>query len=217
MTDQRPSDEEASEPPRGAPEAPPELTPAERIFVRISWLQTVLAVAGVFTGAVALYAALHESAAVRRQSAAAVWPYAQVTMNNYATDEAALFELVLTNAGVGPARIEAMRVDLGGQAAADWRSAILSVAGENGLDRPYAQASALGRVMRPGDSLSLFSTVDPLLAARMQEAALADDAAIEICYCSIFDECWVSRAHAAPEPPTQVRQCPNYGEAAFTY
>ena len=53
----------------------PQLTNSERVFVRLTFWQTVLSLAGVFIGTVALYAALTESAAVRQQTAAAVWPF----------------------------------------------------------------------------------------------------------------------------------------------
>ena len=44
------------------------LAHTERIFLRLTLLQTVLSVAGVFIAVVALYAALTESSAVRQQT-----------------------------------------------------------------------------------------------------------------------------------------------------
>ncbi|MFK8043272.1 hypothetical protein, partial [Congregibacter sp.] len=41
----------------------------ERAFLRLTFWQTLLSLAGVFTGGVALYAALSESEAVRQQTA----------------------------------------------------------------------------------------------------------------------------------------------------
>ena len=55
-----------------------QLTHAERIFVRVALLQTALAVIGIFTGAVALYAALTEADASRKQLQASVWPYVEL-------------------------------------------------------------------------------------------------------------------------------------------
>ncbi len=70
--------EEATETPDELPQdahSAPMLSRVERIFVRLTFWQTVLSVAGVFIAIVALYAALIESAAVRQQTAAAVWPF----------------------------------------------------------------------------------------------------------------------------------------------
>jgi len=69
-----------------ASEDPPpvvELSRSERLFLRLSLWQTVLSLVGVFVAFVALYAALTESEAVRRQTAAGVWPYVQLTINDY--------------------------------------------------------------------------------------------------------------------------------------
>lgn len=49
-----------------------ELTKSERTFVRIALLQTVLAVAGIVTGAIALYAGPTEADAARKQLEASV-------------------------------------------------------------------------------------------------------------------------------------------------
>lgn len=47
----------------------------ERLALRISVVQTALAVMGFFIGSIALYAALNEADAVRKQQQASVWPY----------------------------------------------------------------------------------------------------------------------------------------------
>ena len=72
------------------PQAPPgdvgtsaRIAGIERSFLRLTFWQTLLSLAGVFTGAVALYAALNESQAVRQQTAATVWPYVQYTINDF--------------------------------------------------------------------------------------------------------------------------------------
>ena len=56
--------------------APPPADPAtagtERAFVRLTFWQTVLSLVGVFIAIVALYAALTESEATRKQTSAAV-------------------------------------------------------------------------------------------------------------------------------------------------
>ena len=80
----------------------------------------VLAVAGLFTGAVALYAALTESDAVRRQAAAAVWPYVQLLSWDSIAPGEEFFRISMTNSGVGPARIEAVRLKLEGATATTW-------------------------------------------------------------------------------------------------
>lgn len=58
------------------------LAHTERLFLRLTFWQTLLSVLGVFIAVVALYAALSESAAVRQQTAAAVWPFVQLSIED---------------------------------------------------------------------------------------------------------------------------------------
>ncbi len=195
------------------PEADKPLTRSERLFLRISIWQTVLSVAAVFTGAVALYAALTDSEAVRRQTAASVWPYVQLAVNDHASDEDAAFELFMSNTGVGPAQLRTMRVTIGGAPRTSWEEAIRAV--NNGEMRPFAQDFITNRVISPGETVRVFSTQDPVVVRALQ-ASVADPAnAIEFCYCSIFDECWVADSRTPGASREPVRACPDYGSDAF--
>jgi hypothetical protein len=187
---------------------PRALSASERIFVRISLWQTLLSVLGVFVGAVALYAALTESEAVRRQTAAAVWPYAQLTISDYETADNAEFKLSL--AGVGPAQVRAMRVMMAGSAQHDWANVI---AAAGGGDAPFAQASVQNRVLRPGESVEILGVLDPTAVRALRAAVARGEGSIEYCYCSIFEQCWVADTDAHRGA---VRQCPDYGAEAFT-
>ena len=211
-------EEEAS----AAPKAPPpaalssvapaeKLTRAERIFVRINIVQTILAVAGVFTGAVALYAALNESAAVRRQSEAAVWPIIQLYTSDFITEEAAEFKVSLGNTGVGPGRMEAMRVRIDGVAVRDWPHVVALVAGET--DARISKSSVANRVIAAGETVDLFTVADPALVAAMTQRAATGAAEIDYCYCSIFDACWLFESATAET--ARVTACPEFGAAQF--
>ena len=117
-------------------DAPPEtdLPGSERAFVRLTFWQTVLSLVGVFIAIVALYAALSESEATRKQTAAAVWPFVQLTISDHLSENRAEFSISLTNAGVGPARMRSMRVLLMGKPLRDWHHA-MELIGESGTHR----------------------------------------------------------------------------------
>jgi len=190
-----------------------ELSRAERAFVRISIWQTILSLVGVFIGLVALYAALTESEAVRKQTSAAVWPYVQVSVNDFATDESGLFEVSLSNAGVGPADIRAMRVTFGGQPWTSWRDVVL--AANDGATAEFRQTASTNRVLRPGEQVVIFGTDDLGLVTAFRSAVANRSSAIEYCYCSIFDECWVADSRQPDVRPEPATQCPDYGNGAF--
>lgn len=190
-----------------------EMTRAERIFVRINIAQTILALAGLFTGAVALYAALVESEAVRKQSAAAVWPYVQLlTWDSLDTGEE-VFRLSMTNAGVGPARIETMRLRLKGEAAVTWDEALPALV--EGPPPRFGRMSVVGRVMRPGESVDMMSTSDPRLVRALHDIVVQGEGSLEYCYCSIFDDCWLADIRSEIAQPTAIDECPSFGEESF--
>ncbi len=190
------------------PEKDSTLTRSERLFLRISIWQTVLSVAAVFTGLIALYAALTESEAVRRQTAASVWPYVQLAVDDYSTQEASEFALSVSNVGVGPAHVRGMRVSIGGQARATWRDVLQSVGRR---DVAFSQAFVTNRVLSPSESVRIFGVEDPE-AVRALQAAVADpESAIEFCYCSIFEQCWIADSRTPNASREPVRACPDYG------
>lgn len=182
-----------------------ELSRSERIFVRISVWQTVLSLVGLFVAVVALYAALNESEAVRRQTAAAVWPYLQLTVNDHVAAEDALFELSLTNAGVGPTHIRDMRVTLAGQHVATWEEMLDSI---DARPESFSQNAANRRVIRPGESVVIFGTRDRRAVQALRAVVANPENAIEFCYCSIFDECWFADSRETDAMPRRIASCP---------
>lgn len=187
------------------------MTRAERIFVRINIVQTILAVAGVFTGAVALYAALNESAAVRRQSEAAVWPILQLHTSDYLNAASAEFTVSLRNTGVGPGKLQSMRVRIDGVAARDWRHVAEIVVGDCAI--AMSKSSVVGRVIAAGEAVDLFSVSDHNIVRAMTERVAVGAAQIDYCYCSIFDACWLFESAAIET--TRVDACPDFGAEQF--
>jgi hypothetical protein len=175
----------------------------------------VLSLAGVFIGTVALYAALTESAAVRQQTAAAVWPFVQFSIETVDTGEEARFAMSLTNAGVGPARLRGMRFVVAGEPVGDWAEAVRRVGGEatSEIQRNFVN----NRVLRPEESVVILGTADPMLARRFQSAVTDPANYVSYCYCSMFDDCWLADSRRDLQTPESVEQCPELGEAAWRH
>ena len=189
------------------------LSAPERLFVRMTLWQTILSVVGIFIAVVALFAALKESAAVRQQTAAAVWPFVQMMIDDYDTGETAGFTMSFVNVGVGPAKVRSLRVEIDGQAIRDWTQAV-NVLGGN-LDAPVRRNFLGGRVMRPEERVDLISTGDPDLARRFQRAIATQGNFVSYCYCSIFDECWLADSRRDLQKPESVAMCPDFGDESF--
>ena len=186
---------------------------AEQHIIRLTFWQTVLSVVGVLIAVFALYAALTESAAVRQQTAAAVWPFVQLMLEDYDTGDAAGFSLAFTNAGVGPAKMQDVRVSVDGKVTRNWSELVASVGGdpEAAVNRSFIS----DRVLRPDEKVVVFSTADADLARKLVGAVSKPRGALTFCYCSIFDECWLADSRKDLHTPELVEVCPDFG--ADTY
>ncbi len=206
--------EEQSERSEGrSPEARSELSGTEKIFVRLSFWQTILSVVGVFIAVLALYAALTESEAIRRQTAAAVWPFVQVSVTDFDSGRDAGFTLSFTNVGVGPALIRAVRVVVDGQPMRDWPQVVTHLDGT--VDSHVGRSSIGNRVLSPGQGVDLVSVTEPALARKFQALVRNPASAITYCYCSIFDDCWLADSRRQALDPEPVDACPDYGDESF--
>lgn len=198
--------------PKEAAGATPGL-PSERVFLRLTFWQTVLSVVGVFVAVVALYAALTESAAVRQQTAAAVWPFVQFQTQDSVTDDAADFSVSFTNVGVGPAKMRTMRLVIDGNPMRDWAHAVATLDGK--LTNDVSRNFISGRVLGPDETVVVFSTTDADLVGRFQATVADPDNSIVYCYCSIFDDCWLADSRQALADPKIVEECPDFGDDTF--
>jgi len=189
------------------------LAHTERLFLRLTFWQTILSVAGVFIAVVALYAALSESSAVRQQTAAAVWPFVQLSIADNDAGESAEFTLSFTNAGVGPAKVRTMQLVIDGEPARDWAAAVTRLGGQ--LSDNVSRNFITNRVLSPDEKVDSIHTNDPELARKFQAVMGNPENYITYCYCSIFDECWVADSRKDLQNPETAEECPDFGEAAF--
>ena len=196
-----------------APPTGPDIANTERAFVRLTFWQTALSLVGVFIALVALYAALAESDAARKQTAAAVWPFVQLTLHDHLSEFGAEFRISLTNAGVGPARMRSMRVLLKGEPLRDWHHA-MELVGETGTHR-LGQRYVSRRVLIPGETIEMVATTDRTLVEKFLGALARPYTSVTYCYCSIFDACWVVDSTKDLQSPEPVEACPDFGDQAF--
>ncbi len=185
------------------------LVQTEQNIVRLTFWQTILSVVGVVIAVIALYAALTESAAVRQQTSAAVWPFVQLMIEDYDTEDAAGFSLAFDNVGVGPAKMRDVRVMIDGKVARNWAEVVESVDGD--LNAPVNRNFISDRVLRPKESVQVFATNDAELARQLFGVLSSPKSSIDYCYCSIFDDCWHVSSQKDLQKPDAVESCPDFG------
>ena len=186
------------------------LTRAERIFIRLSIAQTVMAIAGIFTGVIALYAALTESDAVRKQQAASVLPEIVIAQSQSISEEEGQFSWNAYNWGIGPGRVRAVKVTFKGEPVKDWRELLDKMEVERGV--PYYQSQLSGRTIPASETSMIFKTTDREAAIIVRNKA--NDVDVELCYCSVFETCWMMKEWFR-KPAEKIKACPDYGEDAF--
>jgi hypothetical protein len=180
----------------------------EKIKARKPWHQhfeTVGSISAIVVGVAALFVSWDQSRVMREDLKASLWPALQVEGYVSNDGQALGMGVRVTNAGVGPARIERFTMRHRGEMVPDINGLIERL--PPGSNQSGVQLIK-GRIVAPGDGLNPFefrySELTDLDAVEVM-GALADQWSIEICYCSVLDQCWVSGSDGVP--PLEVADC----------
>jgi hypothetical protein len=189
------------------------------------WMDIAAATGALIISVVSLWVAITNGHTNKQLVAANSWPFLQMTSGNSDEQRNPIISLAVQNAGVGPAKVETFEVFWGDKPMKSSRELLRACcsyppnrsAPDMERDSLYIGSNRLAaNVIRPGDSIKVLLLPLP---------ALQDDAAVwhrfdtarfklrfRACYCSVFDECWVSDlVGLAPKP---VRACP-FAETAY--
>jgi hypothetical protein len=182
------------------------------------WIDMTVAVAAVFISVVSLAVAILHGRTMERMAeenarlvAANSWPFMQYAAGWETTDGVTKVRMRVFNSGVGPAKIESAELVWKGVAYRGTREFLEACCGfDPASGTAYDSSSFLGYVMRAGaeDSFLEFSKqADPAVFAALQQAVLSRDLQLNVCYCSIFDDCWQTDLVALSLKPKQVEAC----------
>ena len=167
--------------------------------------QTLTGIGAMLVGIAALFVAWDQGRVMRAQQHGAVVPVIQLDGFITSTLEQREMGLRIQNNGVGPAMIGTVELLRDGEPTTDFDPLLLRMPA--GFDRSWS--SVTGRALAPN------GVVEPVVF-RWDRDALdqqgLDDVLAEwsrwdmrLCYCSVFDRCWVATASNARRIP--VRQC----------
>lgn len=170
----------------------------------------LLSILAVFVSLSALGVSIYEAGILRKQSAmmqeqqkASVWPYLHLN-TQYLYDQGSEIIFEYKNKGVGPAKINSFQLSINGTVFKDY-SALLnffnqSLAGATNIDISYGP---LNSILSADESAKVFS-IHVAGDAKNYEQLKQMDFKFEVCYCSIYDDCWfVDSTLEAP-----VKNCP---------
>ncbi|MEM7054819.1 MAG: hypothetical protein AAF446_09770 [Pseudomonadota bacterium] len=173
-------------------------TPTDHSGVGINGLSLI----AIGISIAALLISVMEVLAVKDEQRAQVWPYLEVS-ESYSADG---FQLYLSNKGVGPARVRSAVMRLDGEVITDLNAAILETLGEAdafGYDL-YRSSDPAPGVMSPDERIVLFGVPWEERTRKLTQA-WSGRVGIEVCYCSVYDDCWMARL--GNSDPDVVREC----------
>jgi len=134
----------------------------------------------IITAVVSVYSAYIDRAYAR----ASVWPRLELAKSFGSKN----FELLITNSGTGPALIKYAKIEYDGKTIKKW------------LDIPnipnFTQSTINTRI------LSSQNTIKPIVYSGERKSDFLNidkSLAITLCYCSIYNECWVTNKNNNPQ------------------
>jgi hypothetical protein len=146
--------------------------------------------------ALSAYQAREMSAQTRlmqSQARAGVWPYLSIGYSIDDVGEKPGYAFEIDNDGVGPARIESVRMTLDGKPVGTWREIFHAFFGDAPVAATYSKI--YGKVLPPNTNRE--TTIEALRLSDIVQAkafyAAQDRLEMTICYCSVYDDCWIAR------------------------
>lgn len=168
----------------------------------MEWLrepESLVGLSAVIIALCSLGIALYETSVIRQAQRASVWPHVLVGPSL----QGDRINLLVQNAGIGPARIRAASVKYEGETLGNWTELFQELVGEDidSLGLNSYNNLINGRVLPTSEEfitifgISETSDTGPgAVEAMTQFRQAIEEGAIdvEVCYCSVYDECWVS-------------------------
>ena len=182
-----------------------------------NWLDLSIALTAVFISVTSLIVAIVHSRTLERMADANArlvetnsWPFISYTTSN-ANDSAHSITMGFANDGVGPAKVEAVEVIWNGVAYRDAIEFLRACCGYVHAKDDGLQWSLPTGVLRAGQDVQFLtlpkkpSNMDAWTA--LDKARVSRALSINVCYCSVFDECWKDDIARFSLTPTRAERC----------
>ncbi|HKD22069.1 MAG TPA: hypothetical protein VKB71_08640 [Rhizomicrobium sp.] len=178
----------------------------------LSWLDLAIAVSALLISMTSLIVTIVHSRALERMADANAklvqansWPFVSYYTGH---NQDGTVHVGLMNKGVGPAKIETIELKWKGVA---YRNAFDFLAACCGYKPTQDYDTGSVDVLRAGQEGNLFA-VSPTAANqavrdRFDVARISPDMNLNICYCSVFDECWKADVVRLTLERQQVERC----------
>jgi len=181
------------------------------------WLDMVVAFSALFISVVSLGIAIlhgrtmeHMAEANARLVAANSWPFLSYGAGTTTTDNLAAVHMRIYNPGVGPAKIESAELVWKGVAYRTDEDFLTACCERDPASAKFDSDLLSNVILRAGQSIEFLGfkeSASPAVFVALQRAMLSRDLQLNVCYCSIFDECWKDDLTTLNLKPPTVQAC----------
>lgn len=159
--------------------------------------EMIIAVSALIVSLITAFVSIYSAFIDRAYARSSVWPRIELARGH---DTKSKFRYIVSNNGTGPALIQYARVTYDGEAIPTWQTLFTKY----GLANEGMTQSHIGTTVLPAQKQ--INPVEINNAAFFSKHYAHDDLiGIELCYCSIYEECWLVDRENQPQPVEQCR------------
>jgi hypothetical protein len=193
-------------------DAGPEIHPHHHHRPMRHWVDMVMGASAIGISLVSLFVALEDGNAMKRLVQANSWPFVSGEYSTLGADGTPHFRMMLTNKGVGPAKIETLEVFVDGKPVTGPRHLLAALIGSEGLNHAHQLGTSdiVGSVLSARESVDYFNTLPDTFTPEQNMAirnAAGNRINSRVCYCSVFDECWTRGGPSGDARARPVKRC----------
>ena len=185
----------------------------------VRWLDLGLGLSAGIVSLVSLWLGLHSAHSMEKLVASNSYPYVELMRSTSMEKEARngdgfnrRVKYMLDNNGVGPARIEWVEFKFKGEPVHNLMELMEKCCSPGSAPDRFAgidiRGGIAGALIRPGASVHMFTWEEPKTRNPVFDAlhAQMNDITYSACYCSVFDECYVTSSRGE-QKQRSVEQC----------
>jgi hypothetical protein len=194
----------------------PEQPPEEIRKTGHRWIDISVAGCALIVSVTSLFVAFRHGRSMERMADANArlvqansWPLLQRYQSDVNAQGERVFTLDIVNNGVGPAKVESLEVSWKGQPVGNPHELITLCCRRSedpGRDASIESSGLMGTVLRAGEVRPIVEFPEDAQHEGIRLRISLNDIVWKACYCSVFDECWVSNLRTLR--PESVQQCP---------
>lgn len=204
----------------------PPINPQDPKKTGTRWLDMVVAFSALLISTVSIFVAYQSNQSMERLTRASAWPFIQIGSGNASDEGEPQLGFGISNVGTGPARIHTFDMQVDGHplppgghlltriltacCEAEFNAATERAAGSQvGAMGQEMSTPVAARFLAPNGEI--YAMIWPRteqnaeLWTALDRARQSGRITTTVCYCSVFDDCWVARSNSFP--PQEVNSC----------